>query len=83
MSETRRVDPDHNSNAHVSRYTSFILRCWTAATGQVRVRLIEADSGVCHMAPSLAELPALIERLLSKSGDESPEGGLDQDHQQG
>jgi hypothetical protein len=46
---------------------SYILRCWTDTVGGVRVRLIDARSGVSYPLARLADLPDLVRRLLLRS----------------
>ena len=60
-------------------HASFVLRCWTDAGDTVRLRVIDARSGVQYPLPSLLDLPALIERLIfraasSHGGPEGSEG---------
>ena len=47
---------------------SFVLRCWADGAGHVRARLIDVSSGASHPIPDLAQLPALVARLIA--GDE-------------
>jgi hypothetical protein len=56
-------------------HASFVLRCWTDAGGTVRLRVIDARSGLNYPLPSLLDLPALIDRLVhrSVSADGHPE----------
>ncbi len=54
-----------HEKANPQQHTSFILRCWPGATGQVRARLIDVRSKQAYPVARLADLPALIERLLS------------------
>ncbi len=54
-----------HEKANSYQRTSFILRCWPGASGQVRARLINVHTKQTYPVASLADLPALIERLLS------------------
>ena len=49
------------------RYISFILRCWTDGQGQLRARLIEAESGVSYPVADLEDLPALVRQLMARA----------------
>ena len=46
------------------RRTSFILRCWIDASGEVRARLIDVHSGVGYPLDRLSDLPGLVRRLV-------------------
>jgi len=48
-------------------HASFVLRCWIDAGSTVRLRVIDARSGLDYPLPSLLDLPALIERLVQRS----------------
>lgn len=45
--------------------TSFILRCWHRANGEARFVLIDVHSGVAHPVAALAQLPAVLEKVLT------------------
>ena len=44
--------------------TSFILRCWIGADEQVRILLINAQTGATYPIADLAELPAMLNSLI-------------------
>ncbi len=62
---THTLSPDDEALAP-SRYSSFILRCWTGG-GQVRARLIDVGSGASYPVTNLADLPKLVSGVLSRS----------------
>ena len=60
------------------RRTSFILRCWIDASGEVRARLIDVRSGVGYPLGCLSDLPGLVRRLVlrrSSAPGEKTQGG--------
>ena len=52
---------------NLPHYASYILRCWTGRDDRVRARLFEVHSGVSYPVASLAELPALVRRLVTQA----------------
>jgi len=45
-------------------HASFVLRCWTDRAGDVRLRLIDARSGLSYPLAQLADLAELVQRLV-------------------
>jgi hypothetical protein len=60
------ADLIRNDDFEGVRRASFILRCWTDTEGKVRLRLIDAHSGVAYPLARLSDLPELIRRLLEQ-----------------
>ena len=58
------TEPPEGEEAPPPHYVSFILRCWMSADGQMRVRLIDVRSGVDRPLNDVAELPAMVCRIL-------------------
>lgn len=48
------------------RHASFVLRCWPDGDGGIRVRLIDARSGVSHPLARVSELPGLLQGILER-----------------
>jgi len=61
-----RVRPEDETTEEVT-YASFILRCWTGPGGQIRVRLIDVQSGVSRPVAGVDDLPEQVRRLMAKS----------------
>ena len=57
--EQQPPDPVH--------YSSFILRCWIGAGGQIRARLIDAQLGISQPVADLADLPEQVRDLMART----------------
>ena len=47
-------------------HASFVLRCWRDRDGGIRLRLIDARSGVSYPLARLSELPGLLQGILER-----------------
>ena len=47
-------------------HVSFVLRCWRDGDGGIRLRLIDARSGVTYPLARLSELPGLLQGILER-----------------
>ncbi|MBN2003461.1 MAG: hypothetical protein JXA21_08910 [Anaerolineae bacterium] len=48
----------------VTRYASFIVRCWQDSEMHLRARLVDVNSGASYPIANLSDLPAVLRRLL-------------------
>jgi len=59
------VENDERCSSQMpGRHTSFVLRCWVGAQGEVRARLVDVGTGRCYPLRNLANLPELIEQSI-------------------
>jgi hypothetical protein len=59
------VENDERYPSQVSgKHTSFVLRCWVGAQGEVRARLVDVGTGRRYPLRNLAKLPGLIEQAI-------------------
>jgi len=67
------IAPDR-SESDPPQFTSLILRCWRGEMGQLRIRLVNVNSGVSHLVADLNELPDLVRRQVAPvdPDDENP-----------
>ncbi len=49
-------------------HASFIVRCWIGQEQQMRIRLIDVNSGISHPVANLDNLPKLLISLLENLG---------------
>ena len=47
-------------------HASFVLRCWRDGDGGIRLRIIDARSGVTYPLARLSELPGLLQGILER-----------------
>ena len=59
-----RFDSEASESPH---YASFVLRCWTCETGQIRARLTDVHSGISYPVTDLADLPCLVRRMVTQT----------------
>jgi len=67
MSDTVPTPPFDSEESKSPHYASFILRCWTCETGQIRARLTDVHSGVSCPVTDLADLPRLVRRMVAQA----------------
>ena len=58
-------------------HASFVLRCWRDGDGGIRLRLIDARSGVTYPLARLSELPGLLQGLLERLIPAVSDGEID------
>ncbi|MEA3396963.1 MAG: hypothetical protein U9R05_05825 [Chloroflexota bacterium] len=63
------VDSARNHDFDPNRRTSFVVRCWIDAEGEVHTRLIDVHSGVSYPLARQSDLPELIRRLLLRRSE--------------
>ena len=63
MPDATQAQPEDETTDTVT-YASFILRCWTGPGGQIRVRLIDVQTGVSRPVADLAGLPEQVRDLM-------------------
>lgn len=65
MSDTISAPPFNSEASESPYYASFVLRCWTCETGQIRARLTDVHSGISYPVTDLADLPGLVRRMVT------------------
>jgi len=65
-SDTHHSDTENNSQVF---HGSFVLRFWSAKSGDIHGYLLDARSGVRHPLHELAELPTLVQSIIAKTSD--------------
>ncbi|MGC9333900.1 MAG: hypothetical protein ACP5JJ_07125 [Anaerolineae bacterium] len=63
---TPQAEPCSEAEGALPRYTSFILRCRTAADGLVLARLFEVRSGRASTLTDLDQLPAQVRQWMAE-----------------
>jgi hypothetical protein len=66
MPDAAQRQPSGQESSEPIQYASFILRCWTSGSGQIRARLIDAQSGISHPVADLADLPEQVRSLMAR-----------------
>ena len=66
MPDPTQTQPEDETTDEVT-YASFILRCWTGPGGQIRVRLIDVQSGVSRAVAGVDDLPEQVRDLMTRS----------------
>jgi hypothetical protein len=63
---------DHEKPSHIedSKQRTFILRCWTTAEGQTRLRLIDVQSGQGYYLDKIDQLNELVSSLTESEKNE-------------
>ena len=65
-SDIQYSDTDNNSQVI---HGSFVLRFWSAKSGDFHGYLLDARSGVRHPLHELAELPTLVQSIIAQTSD--------------
>lgn len=73
-----------SAEPHQIHHASFVLRCWRDREGGIRLRLIDARSGVSYPLVQLSELPGLLQGLMERvTGVTGEAGEVEPDKDQG
>ena len=70
-----KVSDTHQTDISNSREFrgSYVLRLWSARSGDIHGYLLDARSGVRHPLQELADLPTLVQSIIAQTSDEKVE----------
>ena len=64
MADNDQITPN-NQNQQVASHASFVLRCWSVESGDMRTSLVDVRTGNAYPLADLIQVPELLSHLIA------------------